>query len=81
MLINKTQQDVVKASRDSLMEHFDTVRIFVTTHSGASETTQGFDTGGGNFFAQLGQIKEWVQQQNQISKDVVSSSNSEEEEV
>ncbi len=51
-----------------MLEHFDSVRIFVTLHNGGEEETQAYETGGGNFYAQLGQVKEWICIQDQFQK-------------
>lgn len=42
-----------------LMEHFDSVRIFVTRNE-RDGCTMVCNRGRGNFYASLGQIKEWV---------------------
>lgn len=43
-----------------LMEQCDSVRIFVTCHDGGKELSQAYDTGAGNLYAQLGQVREWI---------------------
>lgn len=48
---------VVKAVNE-LGEHFDSVRIFVTRQSG--DSTHALTRGGGNHYASLGQISEWL---------------------
>lgn len=50
-----------------LAEHFDTVRIFVTKHGDDDRTAQ-YVVGRGNFYAQLGQIMEWLSIQNQYQR-------------
>lgn len=52
-----------------LAEHFDSVRIFCTKHSeeGTSNTLQ-LDVGRGNFYAQLGQVHEFLEIQRQYQK-------------
>lgn len=57
-----TDDDIsrVKAAANSLIEHFDSVRIFVTKHDGPSDATGGYSTGKGNYHAQEGQIHEWL---------------------
>lgn len=51
-----------------LMEHCDSVRIFVTVQDGGKEKTKSYDTGMGNFYAQLGQVIEWVELQHQYQR-------------
>jgi hypothetical protein len=52
-----------------IREHVDSVRIFVTwdTDDGQSNTG-GYDSGKGNFYAQQGQIEEWLTIQKQYQK-------------
>jgi hypothetical protein len=48
-----------------LLEHFDSVRIFVTRQvpgEGHANTAAAND-GGGNWYASLGQVREWLIQQ------------------
>lgn len=51
-----------------LSEHFDSVIIFMTLHNGGKETTQFYEAGRGNFYAQLGQVREWLTIQDQYQK-------------
>lgn len=45
-----------------LMEHFDTVRIFCTRQdSDGQGLTEAFTSGAGNFYAQKGQVREWLE--------------------
>ena len=46
-----------------LMEHFDTVHIFVTRHEGNNTQTVRVDKGAGNWYAKYGQIKLWTKVQ------------------
>lgn len=41
-----------------LLEHFDSVQIFVTSHK--ADETEAIATGEGNFLTRYGQIREWV---------------------
>lgn len=59
---------LVKDSAAKLIEHFDTVQIFVTRHRGDLETTQSFEYGEGNFYARLGHITEWISMQDQFQR-------------
>lgn len=46
---------------NQLMEHFDSVQIFVTRHEEAKAGgTIYVNRGAGNWFARCGQIREWV---------------------
>ncbi len=52
-----------------LGEHFESVRIFVTRAKPESPAdTQAIDNGTGNFYAQLGQISEWLAIQDQYQR-------------
>lgn len=45
----------------ALMEHFDTVQIFVTRHMPSElDATRMLSMGAGNWFARSGQVREWV---------------------
>lgn len=65
MSISTEEQLIVDRAKAQLMEHFESVRIFVTKHSGADDETGAYTVGQGNFYAQLGQISEWVSIQDQ----------------
>lgn len=57
------EQDVQQVKRhvEQLLEHFDTVQIFVTRHMPAElDGTRMVSTGGGNWFARYGYCKEWL---------------------
>lgn len=62
-------QSIVERHAGQLGEHFQSVRIFVTrnTEDGESNTV-ALDSGCGNFYAQLGQIREWMSIQEQYQK-------------
>lgn len=51
-----------------LLEHVESVRIFCTFHDGSTEESKAIDHGGGNFYAQLGQVQEWLDIQRQYQK-------------
>lgn len=52
-----------------LGEHFDSVRIFVTRHDMESGGgTIGCSRGCGNWYSQVGQIGEWVRQQDEQTR-------------
>lgn len=52
----------------ALSEHYESVRIFVTrrTEDGKCESVSS-TTGRGNYYAQLGQIHEWIVMQDALS--------------
>lgn len=66
--ITKEDQKAVDELVSKLLEHFDSVRIFVTRHDGAERETEAYDSGGGNLYAQLGQIREWNVLQDQFAR-------------
>jgi len=69
MKITESDQKTVDDLREKLLEHFDSVRIFVTRHDGETATTQSYESGGGNFYAQLGQVREWLGIQDQYQRE------------
>lgn len=64
---------------DKLMEHADSVRIFVTVHRGEDSTTCSLNSGRGNFQAQRGQIDEWIVMQRQRERNEITRQDSEAE--
>lgn len=58
----------VSDAATALAEHFDSVQVFVTVHSGGSENTMSYECGVGNFYARLGQINEWLAMQDQFQR-------------
>lgn len=67
-IINDAQQKLVDECSAKLLEHFDSVRIFVSKHDGGETNTASYEAGGGNFYAQLGQVAEWLDIQRQFQK-------------
>lgn len=67
-IIAEGDKRMVDEVRDKLLEHFDSVRIFVSRHDGSSAQTVSYETGGGNFYAQLGQVAEWLAIQDQYQR-------------
>lgn len=61
-VISKAEAQLVDAAKNQLMEHFDTVRIFVTKHDGPTDQTGCYTVGGGNIYAQQGVVHDWVMQ-------------------
>lgn len=72
-------REKVKAAVATLSEHFDSVRIFVTLHNGGESETASYETGGGNFYAQLGQVQEWLCIQEQFQKNYAIKKDKEDE--
>lgn len=62
--IEKLIQDFI----DKVSEHVDSVRVFVThpANNGNGDSVS-FSQGGGNLFAQQGQIRAWVLRQDQYT--------------
>lgn len=56
----KEIERIAEQARDALLEHADSVQIFCTLHDGVSDSTMSVEVGGGNAFARLGQIVEWL---------------------
>lgn len=50
----------VKDAICKLGEHCDSVQVFVTIVDPEDKTTHSFQLGTGNWYARLGQVKEWV---------------------
>lgn len=55
---------LVDAAAQSLMEHAESVQIFVTIREtiDGDRTTRGYSTGYGNHYARLGSVQEWLWQ-------------------
>lgn len=67
-IIPEQDAKVVDDVRDKLLEHFDVVVILVQRHSGGTENTAAYSACGGNFYAQLGQVQEWLSIQDQFQR-------------
>lgn len=65
---NKELLMLLQSHAAQLGEHFDSVHIFCTKQNGTNATTVNVDTGLGNFYAQLGQVQEWLCIQQQYQK-------------
>lgn len=50
-----------------LMEHYDTVQIFVSKHEG--ELTCTLNRGRGHWYARYGQIQQWIERCNEQERD------------
>lgn len=69
----RDEQDVfdralVKKHCDQLIEHFTSVRIFITRHDPERDETKAFSRGRGDFYSQQAGIEEWVLQQRESTK-------------
>jgi hypothetical protein len=56
-------EKIVQHHAEQLIEHVDSVRIFVTYHRGDESATASYTFGMGNWHAVAGQVKEWVVRQ------------------
>lgn len=65
----KHYKELLESCVNKLSEHCDSVRIFVTfpTNDGERDTA-AMDSGSGNFYAQYGQITEWLDIQRQYQR-------------
>jgi len=78
MTISDEDQKLVREMVGKLLEHYDSVQIFVTRQNGEKQVTESFETGGGNFFAHMGQIHEWCSIQDQFQREYARKKDSEE---
>lgn len=64
-----TLKEMVERAADALSEHAESVRIFVTDRTmDGKANSRGIEAGRGNFYAQLGQIQEFLFVQEQFAK-------------
>lgn len=61
---------IVRQHIDQLAEHFDTVQVFVTRVTQGGEYTVRIDTGTGNWFARYGQIRQWVEMEDEEARHI-----------
>lgn len=66
-------EELLNKVADELSGQFDSVRIFITRHDGIKGTCR-IAVGRGNFYAQCGQIREWL-----IEQDTMAAKNAEPE--
>ena len=68
MSAENKDRDIALVTRiaTELSEQFDSVRIFVSRHDGKAGTCR-VSIGRGNFYAQYGQIREWLIEQEAIA--------------
>lgn len=68
-MTNEEVQALVKKHASELGEYFESVRVFVTwPNPDDASKTQSFDSGAGNFYAQLGHINEWLEIQREYQR-------------
>jgi len=66
---NEHLQEILSRFASEISEHFDSVRIFATKHGdGTRSDSASFTDGRGNYFAQVGRVKEWVVMQDEITR-------------
>jgi hypothetical protein len=51
---------VLQRACAQLMEHCDSVQIFVTVDDGPNDQTRAYHFGNGSYFTRLGQVQYWV---------------------
>lgn len=64
----------VESAIQMLSEHFDTVQIFVTRHDGNVGTASTI-MGIGNWFARVGQARDWLVEQEALTKNNILQKN------
>lgn len=67
---NNALLDRMEKAASDLKEHCDSIRIFCTLHRDDSKNTVYLDVGKGNWYAQFGQVIEWVEMQNQRARNL-----------
>lgn len=58
----------IQAALDALGEHFDSVMIFTTRHESSEDGTTAIAKGVGNWYARYGQVVEWVNREEAVSR-------------
>jgi len=77
--INDREVKIVESAARCLMEHFDTVQVFVTRYE--KENTTMLATGFGNWFARHGQVSQWLQREEEGLRCSVRADNEEPEDA
>lgn len=72
MASNEEDRELLNDTLESLLERFDSVQIFVTRHRKGSKNTDYSTIGGGNWFARLGQINEWLVKADAVAAEEVA---------
>ncbi len=75
---NQRDVEMIEAALGVLSEYFDCVTIFANRHEG--DGTEHLAAGRGNFYARIGQVKEWLIQEEHKSRLEVECSIMEDEE-
>jgi len=52
-----------------LREHFDSVRIFVTRHDEKTSNTLAMSRGRGNYYSATGYVREWMERQDEGTRE------------
>jgi len=68
MMDKESQEEVVKRAAASLHEHFDNVRIFVSSVVPGDDISRFYSFGLGNWFAQYGQVQDWIVSSNEQTR-------------
>lgn len=55
-----SEQKLIEDHVNRLMEHFDTVQIFVSRQDTEENVTHSRDSGAGHWYARYGQVNEWI---------------------
>lgn len=67
---NNPDLDKVKRACEQLIEHFDTVQVFVTRHeAGQAGGTINVQFGLGNWYARSGQVHSWLVKNNEEDRE------------
>lgn len=67
-LTGAQREKIVQKALAQLMEHFDTVQIFATRWDPQDCTTGSINRGNGNFYARIGQVREWVEREDEAAR-------------
>ena len=62
-MTNDEAEKILSRHLAQIMEHFDSVRVVVTRFDPEANDTQMHSYGHGNFYAQYGAVKAWVEAQ------------------
>jgi len=66
----KREAERLEKIRDELLEHYDSVQLFVTRYNGGDDGgTDRISIGGGNWFARYGQVRSWLLREEQETKE------------
>lgn len=66
-----SDMEILGEFKAKLLEHFDTVQIFVTREKGEDSSTVNAHCGGGNWFARYGQVRNWMVQADEETREKV----------